>query len=98
MNWPVVVLLSLMISFGAGVTGGIKWHSMEMDKKEKERLEAQASALEAAAKEIAKIKVANVTRNVTLEKEIRVEKQYMECRNTPEVMKQLNDALKGGAK
>lgn len=95
MNWPVVFLISLLISFSGGTALGIKWHSLEMDKKEKERLEAQASALEAAAKEIAKIKVTNVTRNVTLEKQIETQVMYKECRHTPEALKTINDALKG---
>lgn len=95
MNWPVIFLISLLISFSGGTALGIKWHSLEMDKKEKERLEAQATALEAAAAAIAKIKVTNVTRNVTLEKQIERETFYKECRHTPEAMKQLNEALKG---
>ena len=94
--WP---LLLAVVLFAAGGFGGWKAAMDHRDALELADARGKAEALEAVASEISKIKVVQKTNNITLEKEIRIEKQYQECRHTPEALKALNSALvPGGTK
>lgn len=59
--------------------------------------QASASAASAAASAIANMKVRNVTIRQETEREIRTNTVYGDCRNTPDVMRNINEALTGGA-
>ena len=59
----------------------------------------RADALEAVAVELSKIKITQKNTTQILEKEVRIEKQYQECKHSPEALKALNSALvPGGTK
>ena len=63
------------------------------DKEVARQVFDQAQA--AAAGEIAKIKVRNVTVQQTLEREIREKPVYRDCRHSPDGLRSLNAALTG---
>jgi hypothetical protein len=94
--WPILLAVVL---FAAGGFGGWKAAMDHRDALELADARGRADALEAVAVELSKIKITQ--RNVTniLEKEVRVEKQYQECKHSPEALNALNSALvPGGVK
>lgn len=94
--WP---LLLAVILCAASAFGGWKAANDHRDALELADARGRADALEAVAVELSKIKITQ--RNVTniLEKEVRVEKQYAECRHSKQALDALNSALvPGGAK
>lgn len=92
----VIILLLAVGLFAAG--GSIGWKAAQNSRDAQELAEgkAKAESLQAAAAEIAKIDVRNVTIRKQGETIVREKVIYQECKNTPEMMGVLNQALSGG--
>lgn len=88
--WPIILAVIL---FAAGGFGGWRAAMDHRDALELAEGRGKEEALQAVAVELSKIKVVQKTNNITLEREIRVEKQYADCKHTPAALKTLNDAL-----
>lgn len=86
---------------GALVYGGRQWglDSCEAAKAREERLvkEASDAASKAAAEAIAGIEIKHTTIKQTLEKEVRVIRDYGACKHSPDGLRALNEALTNGA-
>lgn len=95
MNWPVIALLLITVSFGGGTWFGIDYQQKREAEHEVERKQGWSDALEATAKELAKLKVTNRTVYNAVEREVREHTVYADCQNTDEAMKRLNEAAKG---
>lgn len=95
---PLLIFAVLVVAASAGAFGGWKVANGHRDALELAQAQGKAEALEATAKEIAKIDVRQVTINKKVETEVREKPVYVECKNTPEMMQVINDALKGSAK
>lgn len=94
--WPIILAVIL---FAAGGFGGWRAAMDHRDALELADARGRADALEAVATELAKVKIVQKTTTNILEKEVRVEKQYQECKHSPEALKALNSALvPGGTK
>jgi hypothetical protein len=87
---------------GALVYGGRQWglDSCEAAKAREERLvkEASDAASKAAAQAIANLEIKHTTIKQTLEKEVRVIRDYGACKHSPDGLRALNDTLTNGAK
>jgi hypothetical protein len=94
----LAALLALGGAFAGGTWFGIDYQQKRYAEEELARKSGWADALESTAKELAKLKVVNQTRNITLEREIVEKRVYQDCKHSPESVRVLNDALKGGAK
>lgn len=91
------VLLGIAVAFLGSLYGAYN-HGVNVTEgayalAAQEGQKARDEALTAAAKEIVKIDVRNVTIRQTLEKETHEKLVYTECRNTDIGMQQLNAAL-----
>lgn len=95
--WP---LIFAALVFAAGAFGGWKVANDHRDALELAEAQGKAAALEATAIQIAKIDVRSTTIKQTLETQIREVPVYTnpDCKNTPDVMGTINEALKGGTK
>lgn len=95
------ILAILLVAVGLFAAGGsIGWKAAQNSRDAQELAEgkAMAESLQAAASAIAKIEVRNVTIRQQGETIIREKPVYQDCKNTPEMMGVLNQALSGGAK
>ena len=98
MNWPAIALLLIALSGAGGFWFGSDYKEKSMvAAMEKERDDFMKGAV-MVGEELAKVKVVQKNTTQILEREIRKEIQYQECKHTPEALKVINDALKGGAK
>lgn len=97
MNGPAIALL-LVIAGAGGVWFGIDYQQGRYAAEELARKSGWADALDATARELSKLKIENRTINRATEKIIEREQVYRECINTPAMVQQINEALKGGAK
>lgn len=95
---PLVYVVAVVLIAAAGAAGGWKVANDHRDALELAEAKGKADALTATAHEIAKIDVRNVTIKQTLETQTREVPVYRDCKNTPEVMKTINEALSGGVK
>lgn len=95
---PLVYLFAALALFLAGATGGWKACADHRDALNLAEFKGRADALDATAREIAKLDIKQVTIKQTAETIIKERTVYQECKNTPEMMKVLNEAAKGGAK
>lgn len=98
---PYLIIATLLAIGGAGAGGfwfGIDWQQKRYAEEELARKSGWADALDATAKELAKLKVVNQTINRQAETIIKEKTVYTECKNTPEMIQTINGALKGGAK
>jgi hypothetical protein len=94
--WPFLLAVVL---FAAGGFGGWRAAMDHRDALELADARGRADALEAVAVELSKIKITQKNTTQILEKEVRIEKQYQECKHSPEALKALNSALvPGGTK
>jgi hypothetical protein len=59
------------------------------------RMETLQLAQQAAAEEISKIEIRNVTIRGRVEREVRVEPRYVDCKQTTEVFQLIQDAISG---
>jgi len=95
---PLVYAVVMAVLVGIGAAGGWKVANDHRDALELAEAKGKSDALTATAHEIAKIDVRNVTIKQTLETQTREVPVYRDCKNTPDVMKTINEALSGGAK
>lgn len=95
---PLVYLFAALALFLAGATGGWKACADHRDALDLAEVKGKVDALNATADAIAKIDVKQVTIRQQAETIIKERTVYQECKNTPEMMKVLNEAAKGGAK
>jgi uncharacterized protein (UPF0333 family) len=93
--WPIILAIILL---AAGAAGGWKAANDHRDALELVEAKGKSDALTATAEAIAKIDVRNVTVRQTVQTQIKEIPIYSECRNAPEVMQTINQALSGGAK
>ena len=93
-SWPIVLAVMLIVSG----YGGWRLNDLYYSEQRLREAEAVAATIQAAAAAIAKVPPKYVTINKTLEKELRTETRFEECKNTPAVMETLNSALRGGSK
>lgn len=100
MNPTVILgaLLGLVISVGgAGWYGfglGYDQHVAEIAAQREAEDKARTAALDAAAREIAKIDVKNVTIQGKVVERIRTETVYADCRHSPDTWKLIQEAFK----
>ena len=96
------ILIGIMLAIASSGAGGFYFGSDYKEKSIAAEVLRDKEAYEAGmllvADSLAKVKVIQKTNNITLEREIRIEKQYAECRHSPEALKTLNEALTQGAK
>jgi hypothetical protein len=92
--WPIVAAAVVFLG-GFGI--GWKAQSDHRDALELAAKQGRDEALEAAAKEIAKIEVKQITINRKLEREVRENVVYRDCRHTPDAVRLLNNALQNRA-
>ena len=90
------LVMAVLVAIGAA--GGWKVANDHRDALELAEAKGKSDALTATAAAIAKIDVKNVTIKQKLETQVRESIVYRDCKNTPEVMKTINEALSGGAK
>lgn len=95
---PLIYVIAAIALLAVGGASGWKACSDHRDALDLAQVQAKQDALTAAAAEIAKIDVKNVTIKRTVETQIRDVPVYRDCKNTPDVMKTINEALSGGAK
>lgn len=96
---PYILLVIVFAIAGAGAGGfwfGMDYTNGKYAALENERKAGWADALDATARELAKIKVTQ--RNVTNQAETIIKEKtiYAECKHTPEMVELLNQAAKGG--
>lgn len=91
-------IIAAVILFLAGLATGWKVNNDHRDALLLAEEKATMDALNAAADAIARIKVVQKNTTQVLEKELRTNTVYQDCKQTPEAMKVLNDALTQGAK
>ena len=91
--WPLLLAVLLLAS---GAAGGWWVNDNHRDALELREAQGKAQALTATAREIAKIEVKNTTIRQTLETQVKEIPVYRDCKNTPEVMGTINEALRGG--
>jgi hypothetical protein len=93
---PYIIIACLVAILGAGA-GGFKLgadHEVAAQAREQSHIaEAVDAANNASAQAIAKIKVVNTTIKQELEKEVRTNTIYSDCKNTPTALRSINDAL-----
>lgn len=99
---PWMILGVLLAVSVAGTTGYVKGgqhmkNEIESDIAREERIGqiAYSNALSATASEIAKIKVVNKTITQELEREIRYEPVYIDCRHSDDTKRMLDAILTG---
>ena len=85
--------LLAIAAYGAGRWDGGRLKEGEQDRTKLAVEEAARAARESTAKAIASIKVQNTTIQQRLEKEVRREPVYRDCRITGEALNDLNEAL-----
>jgi hypothetical protein len=95
---PLVYVVAIVVLVAAGAAGGWKACSDHRDALELAEAKSKSDALTAMAHEIAKIDVRNVTIRQKTETQVREVPVYRDCKNTPEVMKTINEALSWGVK
>lgn len=101
---PTLLLILLGTSTVSGLTGywrGVKNTSNRIEaaeaRLERVRQDTYDAAMAATAAEISKIKIINTTIRQELEREVRTEKVYAECRHSDDTLRLLNAILKGEA-
>lgn len=100
------VIIALIVFWGVSVSAvGWKSYSMGAESERLDRLEDQElvekvmdEAEKGAAKAIAKLRVRYLPSRASLEKHVRENSVYNDCRHTPGVVQQLNEALDGRPK
>lgn len=95
----LTVISAVSISGGLGYCHGVRTTENEIaaDIAREEQL-AQSlydKMILAAASEISKIEIVNTTIRQELEREIRIEKVYLECKHTDDTVRLLNAILTG---
>ena len=98
MNWPIICLASVLAAALGGGWFGMDYQQKRYAEEELVRKSGWADALQATASELAKLKIVQRTTTVNAEKIIERETRYKDCVNTPEMVQQINSALKGGGK
>lgn len=98
MNWPAFYLISVLAAVAGGAWFGMDYANKQYAEAELARKSGWSEALDATARELAKIKVTQ--RNVTTQAETIIKEKtiYAECKNSPEMVQLLNAAAKGAAK
>lgn len=91
---PLAYVVAIIVLVAIGAAGGWKAANDHRDALELAEAKGKSDALTATAQEIAKIDVKNVTIKQKVETQIRTVPVYQDCRNTPEVMTTINEALK----
>ena len=95
---PYLIIAALVAVLSAGA-GGFKLgadHEVAAQAREQNHIaEAVDAANTAAAQAISKIKVVNTTIRGELEREIKTNTIYADCKATPEAVRLLNSALSG---
>lgn len=92
--WPILAAVLLFIG---GFAAGWKVTSDHRDAQELAQMQGQRDALEATAKEIAKIEVKTQVINRKLEREVHENVVYRDCHNSPESVRLLNGVLQNRA-
>lgn len=84
-----------LAGYGVGRFDGQRLEAAKQDRAELAVEKAAREGREATAKAIASIRVQNTTIQQRLEKEVRSEPVYRDCKLTPSGMRDLNEALTG---
>ena len=96
------LILAVLFGWLASI-GGAGWyayglgydrHVAQVAAQREAEDKARAEALEAAAREVAKIEVKNVTIQGKVIERIRTETVYSECRHSPDTWKLIQEAFK----
>lgn len=99
MNPILLGLLGAALSFAAGTWYGTGLgEDREYAKRAREDAiikKVQDTATQSAADAIAKIKVRNTTIHQEVQREVKTDVRYVECRHTPAVFEKINEALTG---
>ena len=95
---PLIYAAIAAALIASGAFGGWKVANDHRDALELAEAKGKSDALTATAEAIAKIDVKYVTIKQTLETQVRDVPVYRDCKNTPEVLKTINEALSGGVK
>lgn len=95
MNWPAIALILIGLAGLGGFGMGVKYEKGVVAANEVERKQGWSDALEATAKELAKIQVVQRTINRQVEVQTKEVPVYRECQNTPDVVKTINAAARG---
>lgn len=85
----------IVAAYGFGRWDGVRLKEGEQDRTQLAIEAAAKDAREATAKAIASIRVHNTTIQQRLEKEVRSEPVYRDCRLTPSGVRDINEALTG---
>lgn len=94
---PLPILLAVLLAAG-GFAAGWKAQSDHRDALELAEAQGKAAALEATARELAKLDIKQVTIRQRAETITRENTVYAECKNPPEMVELINQAAKGDAK
>lgn len=89
----LVALLGLVGAFAGGWWTGARVEQGTQKRAEDAAEAARAAAMQGAAEAIAKIEVRHTTIRQPLEREIRENTVYRDCRHSPDALRLLNDAL-----
>lgn len=94
---PYLIIAALLAVIGAGYSGfrlGVDHEVASQAREDQHIAQAVDAANTAAANAIAKLKPKFTTIQNEVQREVRTEIRYSDCRNTPGVMQQLNQALR----
>lgn len=95
MSWPFIAggLIAAAIAFAGGVKVGSDHELAVQAREDKTAKIATDAAAKAAAEAIAGIKVKNTTIRQELEREIRTNTIYAECKHSPDGLRNINASL-----
>lgn len=93
-GWCAAAVLMVAV-YGFGRWDGARLKEGEQDRTQLAIEAAARDARESTAKAIASIRVQNTTIQQRLEKEVRSEQVYRDCRLTPAGVRDINEALTG---
>lgn len=97
---PYLIIACLIAILGAGAGGfklGVDHEVAGQARAEKLVMDASQEMRLAAAEAISAIKVKNTTIRQELEREIRTETVYADCKHSPDGLRLVNQALTNGA-
>jgi ribosomal protein S13 len=90
----LVALLTVISAYGFGLTQGKRIERGKQADRESLVEAVKDAAIQSAATAIASIRVENTTIRQELEREIRTVIDYSQCRNSPDGLRAINDALR----
>jgi hypothetical protein len=92
---PWVLLIVAAIFGGGGFTLGMEHIEASQAREDGRTEKAIAAGAEAAAKAIANIKITNTTIQNEVQREIKTNTIYADCRHSADGLRLINDAIRG---